>query len=111
VSRHARDADQRLRVVRLSALGVIWLCGLAAGFFGLLSAAARYGCDSGDGFACRGSGSAVGVLLVVAVVGIVTTVTVLTHERPARDVLVISGVGLAALVCCLVAARSLLATA
>jgi hypothetical protein len=52
-----------------------------------------------------------GVLLVVAVIAIVTTTTVMTHDRPTRGILVVSCIGLAALAVCFVAARSLLATA
>lgn len=112
MSRHAKVVDRRLRAIRLSAVGVVWLGGLTAGFYSLLSAAAKYGCGaSDDGFACHGSGSVVGVLLVVAVIAIVTGVTVMTQDRAARGIVVVSGIGLAALVVCFVAARSLLATA
>jgi hypothetical protein len=112
LSRHAKDVDPRFRAIRLPAVGLVWLCGLAAGYYALLGAAAKYGCGtSDDGFACDGSGSAVGVLLVIAVIGIVIAVTLLTSERPTRAILLVSGVGFVALVCCLVAARSLLATA
>jgi hypothetical protein len=95
----------------LSTVSIVWLCGLVAGFFGLLAAAARYGCGSSDnGLACRGSGSVVGVLIVVAVIAVVTAVTVMTHDRPPRRVVAIGGIGLAALVFCFVAARALLGT-
>ncbi len=112
MSRHAKAVDQRLRTIRVSTVIVIWLSGLVAGFFGLLGAAARYGCGAGDdGLACHTSGSVAGVLIVVAVISVVTAVTVLSQDRPVRGVLVIGGVGLAALALCFVAARSLLATA
>lgn len=89
----------------------MWLCGLAAGFFGLLSAAARYGCsDSDKGFACGTSGSLVGGLVVVAVIAVVTAVTVMTYDRPARRVLTVGGIGIVALAICFGAARGLLAT-
>jgi hypothetical protein len=111
LARHAKLVDRRARGIRLSTVAVIWLSGLAAGFFGLLGAAAKYGCGSSDdGLACRTSGSVVGILIVLAVVIVVTAVTVLTHDRPARPVLVIGGLGLLVLVSCFVAARVLLGT-
>ena len=111
MARHARSFDQRASTVRRSTVAAIWLGGLAAGFFGLLGAAAKYGCGANDhGLACRTSGSALGVLVVVAVVAVVTAVTVLTHERPPRRVLTIGGIGLVALLVCFLAARALLGT-
>ena len=66
MARHARTVDRRARTVRLSTVAVVWLCGLGAGFFALLSAAARYGCGGGDkGLACRTSGPVVGILVVL----------------------------------------------
>jgi hypothetical protein len=98
-------------VVRLSTVAVVWLCGLAAGFFGLLSAAARYGCGAADnGFACRTSGSVVGILVVIAVIVVVTTVTILSHDQPPRRLVTMGTTGLIALVLCFVAARALLST-
>ena len=112
MARHARVVDQRLRVIRLSTIAIVWLSGLAAGLYSLLSAAAKYGCMSGaDGLACRTSGSVVGIVLLVTVLAIVTLVTLTTANRPARPVLVIGGIGLVALVVCLIAACSLLSTA
>jgi hypothetical protein len=109
--RHAKVVDRRARTTRVSTVGVVWLAGLAAGFFGLLGAAARYGCGANDhGFGCRGSGSVVGVLIVVAVVAIVTAVTVLSFDRDPRRVIGIGGLGLIALAVCFVAARTLLGT-
>lgn len=84
---------------------------MAAGFFGLLGAAARYGCGSNDhGLACRDSGSVLAVLIVLAVVAVVTTVTVLTHDRAPRRVVTIGIAGLLALLLCFLGARGLLAT-
>jgi hypothetical protein len=92
-------------------VSVIWLAGLAAGFFGLLSAAAKYGCASTDrGLGCRTSGSILGTLVVVAVVAVVTLVTVVTHDQPTRRVVVVGIAGLVVLGACFVAARLLLAT-
>jgi hypothetical protein len=111
LGRHARAVDRRTRTVRLSTVVVVWICGLAAGFFGLLSAAARYGCGATDtGLACRTSGSVVGVLVVLAVIGVVTTVTVMSHDQPPRRLMTIGLAGLAALLLCFIAARALLAT-
>jgi hypothetical protein len=95
----------------VSIVGLVWLCGLAAGFFSILAAAARYGCGRNDsGLACRTSGSVLGILLVIAVITVVAAVTVMTHDRPARRVMIAGGVGFASLVACLVAAHGLLAT-
>ena len=90
----------------------MWLAGLAAGFVAFLAGVARYGCSAGDdGLACETSGSVLGWLVVAAVIAVVTAVTLMTLNRPRRGVLLVSGFGLAALVCCFLAARSLLATA
>jgi len=87
------------------------LAGLAAGFFGLLGAAAKYGCGGSDtGLACRTSGSVLGVLLIVVVIAVVTAVTVLSHARSPRDTVLIGATGLVALGLCFVAARMLLDT-
>jgi hypothetical protein len=92
-------------------MAVVWLAGLAAGFFGLLGAAARYGCGVNDkGLACTGSGSTLGVLLVLAVITVVTVVTVRIHDREPRRVITIGAVGLVALALCLLFARMLLDT-
>ncbi|MDT4913974.1 MAG: hypothetical protein QOC66_3102 [Pseudonocardiales bacterium] len=89
----------------------MWVCGLAAGFFGLLAAAARYGCGASDtGLACRTSGSVIGILVVIAVIIVVTTVTVLSDDQPPRRLMTIGGTGLAALLLCFLAARALLST-
>jgi hypothetical protein len=109
--RHARTVDKRSRTVRFTTLTVVWIGGLAAGFLGLLGVAARYGCAvNDDALACRGSGTMLGVLIVIAVVGVVTLVTVLSHERPPRRVLFVGGAGLVALLGCFLAARGLLDT-
>jgi uncharacterized membrane protein len=111
LARHARLVDQRLRVIRISTVSVIWLCGLGAGFVALLAAAAKYGCAaSNDGFGCGASGEVVGVVLVITVIAVVILVTLMTHDRPARRVLTVGGFGLAALVLCFVAAHAVLAT-
>ncbi|HZC69647.1 MAG TPA: hypothetical protein VE442_03025 [Jatrophihabitans sp.] len=112
MSRRARFGDDRLQVVRLATVGVVWLAGLGAGFFAFLAGVARSGCSSGDdAFACHTSGSVVGWLLVAAVIAVVTAVTLTTLNRPARGVLIIGSLAFAALVCCFVAAHSLMATA
>jgi hypothetical protein len=112
LSRDGKVVDPRLRRIRRAVLTGVWAVGLVTGYFGLLGAAARYGCsDTDNGFACRTSGSVAGVLILLAVIAIVTAVTVLAADRPARGLLTVAGIGLAALVLCFVAARSLLATA
>ena len=100
-----------MRAIRVSTVLLIWLCGLTAGFFGFLGAAAKYGCANGDkGFGCRTSGSVVGIVTVVAVLAIVIAVTVMTHDRPPRRVLVVGAVGFVALLVCFAVAQVLLAT-
>jgi hypothetical protein len=103
--------DARLRAIRIATVAVVWLGGLVAGFFGILGATAKYGCAARNaGFGCRTAGSVSGVLIVLAVIAIVIAVTVMTHDRPRRRILVIGGVGLAALAVCFAAAQALLAT-
>jgi hypothetical protein len=103
--------DRRLRAIRRFTVSVIWLAGLAAGFFALLGAAAKYGCTNGNnGFGCRTSGSVAGMLLVAAVIAVVIAATVLTHDRPRRRVLIVGAAGFAALAICFAAAQALLAS-
>jgi hypothetical protein len=112
VGRHAKQTDSRLRLVRASALTVVWGGGIAAGFFAILSVAARYGCSrSAHGLACRQSGSALGGVIIVAVVSVVTAVTVYTHGRSSRVIGVAAAVGVAMLVVCYYCAHALIATA
>jgi hypothetical protein len=111
LARHAKTVDGRLRAIRLSTVSVVWVCGLAAGYFGLLGATAKYGCTKGaDGFGCRTSGSIVGIVIVIAVIAIVIAVTTLTIDRPRRRVLIVGGFGLLALAACFTLAQVLLAT-
>jgi hypothetical protein len=111
LSRHAKVVDQRLRVIRLSTVAVVWLCGLAAGLYAALAAVAKYGCVSGDrSLGCQTSGSVLGIVLFITVLAVVTLVTLATMHRPARPVLIIGGLGVAALAICTVAAVSLLST-
>ena len=112
MGRHVRQPDGRLRLVRGSALTVVWLGGLVVGFFGILSVAARYGCArSAHGLACRQTGSLLGIVIVVAVVAVVTAVTVYSHGRSTRAIGVSAAVGLALLVACYWCAHALIATA
>lgn len=109
--RHAEPVDARARSVRVATLLVIWLGGLAAGFFGLLGAVARYGCSARDrGLACGGTGTFVGVLVILAVIAVVTLVTVLTYARPTRQTLLVGVGGAVGLALCYLAARGLLST-
>jgi hypothetical protein len=110
--RHAKVVNQRLRVIRLSTVAFVWLCGLAAGLCATLAAAAKYGCMSGDhAVACQTSGSVLGIVLLITVIAIVTVVTLVTMNRPVRPVLIIGGLGVVALAICTFAAASLLSTA
>jgi len=103
--------EVRDRAVRVVAIAFVWFAGLAAGFVGILAAVARFGCGMHDsGLACETSGSVYGVLIVVAVVAAVTATTMLTFGRPARRVLIVSGIGFAALVVLFVLGRLLLST-
>lgn len=111
--RHARTGGGPWRLVRGLTLVVVWLCGLAAGFFAILSAAAKYTTCSrhATGLACRASGSGIGIAIVVAVILVVAIVTATTYARAQRGVVLVGAGGVAALIGCLVAARSLLGTA
>jgi hypothetical protein len=112
LARHAKlVVDQRQRVIRLSTVTFVWLCGLAAGLYAVLAATAKYGCMSGDdATGCKTSGSVLGIVLLITVIAIVTVITLATANRPSRHVLVIGGIGVAALAICAFAAASLLAT-
>jgi hypothetical protein len=97
--------------VRGSALVLIWLGGLGAGFFAILGAAARYSCGpSANGLACRPAGSALGAGIALGVIAIVTAVTVLTHDREPRRLGALTGVGAVALLGCYFGAHALIAT-
>jgi hypothetical protein len=105
------SVDVRARVARVIAIAVVWFGGLAAGFVGILAAVAKYGCGMTDsGFACKTSGSVCGVLIVVAAIATVIAATLLTYGRPARRVMIVGGIGLAALVVLFVLGLMLLAT-
>lgn len=113
MGRHAKPVDNASRASRASALVVVWLGGLAAGLFGLLSVSARYttcGAHS-HGLACRTPGTALGGFLVVGVIGSVSATTVLTHDRPARTVVLWALAGVAVQVACYLGAHALLGTA
>jgi hypothetical protein len=99
-------------MIRGFSLALIWVGGLAAGFFGILGVAARYGCArSAHGLACRQSGSVLGFVIIAAVVAVVTAFTVFTHGRGARAVSVAALLGCVALVGCYACAHALIATA
>lgn len=100
------------RLIRLGVLALVWLCGIAAGLFALLSAGARYTtCSAGSAsLACTGSGTALGALLVVAVVAGVTVATLVSYGRERRTLLVIGGAALVLQLGLLLAAHALLAT-
>jgi hypothetical protein len=111
MSRHARSVDRPTRVTGLLTVIVVWAAGLAAGFYALLGVAARYGCSSSHhGLGCGNGGTAVGVVLVLAVIATVSTVTVLAHGRTPARVLAIGVCGLAVLVACYFGTHALLDT-
>jgi hypothetical protein len=99
-------------VAPASALAVIWLGGLAAGFFALLSVAARYtSCTTtAHGLACRPAGTAIGASLVIGVIATVTAATVLTHDRGPRRSATWGVLGAATLGAVYLAAHALLGT-
>lgn len=112
MARHVRVASSRWRAARASALTLIWLVGLAAGFFAILAATARYSCSpSAHGLACRSAGTAVSSLLIVGVIATVTAVTVATHDSGHRRLLGWTLSGALVLVACFVLARAVIATA
>ena len=97
--------------MRGSSLALIWLGGLAAGFYAMLSVVARYGCArTAHGLGCRTSGSALGGVIVVAVIAVVTTVTVATHGQERRRIGVSTVFGVLGLAVCVACAHALIAT-
>ena len=112
MGRHARSTSARWRLARGSALTLIWLGGLAAGFFAILGAAAHYSCaHNAHGLACRSAGPAVGTMLVLAVITIITAVTVATHDSGERRLLTWTAAGALALLACYFGAQALISTA
>lgn len=92
-------------------LVAIWLGGLTSGLFGLLAAAAKYGCAPGaTGLGCRTSGSVLGFGIVLVVIAVVTTVTVLTFDREPRHSITVGVFGLVALLACFLVAQGILGT-
>jgi hypothetical protein len=92
---------------------LVWAGGLSAGFFALLSVAARYtSCSaSAHGLACRPAGTAIGSSLVLGIIATVTAATVLTHDRGPGRSAAWGVLGVAALGACYLAAHALLGTA
>ena len=113
MGRHAKPVSGRSRWARAGTLLLVWLGGLGAGFFALLSVGARYtGCSaSARGLACRPAGTAVGTMIVIGVIATVTTATVLTHGRELRRILSLGAVGVVVLGAWYLAAHALLDTA
>ncbi|MDP9093071.1 MAG: hypothetical protein M3N95_09070 [Actinomycetota bacterium] len=112
MARHAKRTDGRWRFARGGALTLIWLGGLAAGFLSILAAAARYSCaPTAHGLACRPAGTAAGGGLIIAVIAIVTAVTVTTHDTGRRRLAAWTFAGATALLGCYVGARALIGTA
>jgi hypothetical protein len=112
VARHAKQTDTRWTFTRAGSLTLIWLGGLTAGFFAILAAAARYSCGpTAHGLACRPVGTAVGGGLIIAVIAIVTAVTVATHDSGHRRLAAWTAAGASALLGCYFGAHALIATA
>jgi hypothetical protein len=117
VGRHAHrpyaPARQSPRALRWTAVAVVWAAGVAAGLFALLAGGSRFATCSAHatGLACRSTGTALAVLLLLAVVAVVSTATVLAVSRTPAHLVVLTVVALVLLAGCLIGARSLLATA
>ena len=113
MGRHTRTADGRSQLARTSALALVWVSGLTAGFFALLSVAARYtSCSaSARGLACRPAGTVIGATILLGLIATVTAATVLTHDRGPRRVAACGVLGVTALVACYLGAHALLDTA
>ncbi len=112
MARHARSTSARWCLARGGALTLIWLGGLAAGFFAILGAASHYSCaHNAHGLACRPAGPAVGVILVLAVIAIVTSVTVATHNSGERRLITWTVAGALGLLACYFGAHALISTA
>lgn len=80
------DIGEPARSRRRDSLGIImllWVGGLVVGLFAVLGVAARFTCAPGaTGTACRPVGTAVGVVLVLAVVVVVAVGTVSLSDSP-----------------------------
>lgn len=113
MGRHAKVVRDQSKYVRVGALALVWIVGLAAGFFALLSVAARFtGCSSSaHGLACRPAGTAIGALVVLGVIATVTAATVLTHDGERRRIVLCGVLGVAVLGVWYLAAHALLDTA
>ena len=112
MGRHAHSIANRTRVLRLIALGLVWLAGLTVGIFGMICVGARYAsCSSTNtGLACHSSGTTLSVLLIVGVIATVTAVTVATHGRDPRALAVVTVAGLLLLGLLYLGTRAILAT-
>ena len=111
MSRHARPIHGPTRAAALLTVLVVWAAGLAAGFYALLGVAARYGCGANQhGLGCGNGGTAVGAVLVLAVIATVTSVTILAHGRTPGRVAAIGACGLIVLAACYFGTHALLKT-
>jgi hypothetical protein len=112
VGRHSDPVASGSPAIRVATLVIVWLAGIGAGLFALLDAAARFTTCSAHAstLACRGTGTTLGVALVLTVVAVVTTITVSTYGRHGRWVTLAGGVALVLLGGLFFAARALLET-
>ena len=101
------------RPLRWVAVLLVWAAGIAAGLFTLLAGGSRFATCSAHatGLACGNGGTALAVLLLIAIVATVTTATIVATTRTAPQLAALTVVAIAVLVGLLFGARSLLATA
>ncbi|MGI8879080.1 MAG: hypothetical protein ACR2KJ_00920 [Jatrophihabitans sp.] len=109
-SRRAVRFDGRARSAGLGAL--VWIAGLAAGLYAVLTLAAHVNCSSGaHGTVCRPQGTWLGAGLVVAVIVTVGVASVLVRDaRSARGVLLRLLIALVVLAVISVGSYALIAT-
>lgn len=99
--------------MRWLAVLLVWAAGVAAGLFTLLAGGSRFATCSAHatGLACRGTGTALAALLLIAIIATVTSATVLAATRTPPQLAALTLLAIAVLVGLLFGARSLLATA
>lgn len=108
--RAVRRPDGRARSVGLGAL--VWIAGLAAGLYAVVTLAAHFNCSSGArGAVCRPQGTWLGAGLVLAVIVTVGVASVLVRDaRSARGVLLRLLIALVVLAAISVGSHALIAT-
>jgi hypothetical protein len=108
------DDEVPSRSARLWTIAAIWVLGLAAGFFAIVAATAKYGCAAADdGPACTTAGSVFSLVLaagVVVTVGVVTAILLSAAPGSGRRIRRATTTGLALLVLALAVAVTLVGT-